>query len=695
MPNRLAQETSPYLQQHADNPVDWYPWGDAALSEAKRTGKPILLSVGYSACHWCHVMAHESFENVEVARVMNELFVNIKVDREERPDIDQIYQVAQAMLTQRNGGWPLTMFLTPDQVPFFGGTYFPREARYGLPGFPDLLQRVRRFHDENAQEIATQNQQLVSMLARTQPFGPGDTVELSRTPIEKAAQELEAMFDGEHGGFGAAPKFPHPDSIELLLREYATSGNDNARVMAEFTLTRMAEGGIYDQVGGGFARYSVDDRWEIPHFEKMLYDNGWLLRLYAEAWTATRNPLFERICDETAAWVMREMQSPEGGYYSSLDADSEGEEGKFYVWTVDEVRALLDPDEFAIASSVWGLDRAPNFEQHHWHLVLARPVGESARRLDMNEGTAQAHLASARRKLRQAREQRVRPGRDEKILTSWNALMIGGMARVGRVFGRPEWIDSARRALDFIRATLWKDGRLLATYKDERAHLDAYLDDHAFLLAALLEMLHAQFRADDLEWAEQLGDLLLEQFLDREHGGFFFTSHTHEKLIARQKPGPDNATPSGNGVAAWALNRLSFLTGEVRYADPVAPALRLFWRQLERHPSGFGSLLAALDEYLEPPRTIIVGGDARGFSPWRQLLDTAFLPRSVALFIPAGITGLPPTLSKPAQDAVHAWVCEGMTCLAPVASPEELRAALEVPKMPASSPSSPIQRSPT
>src|SRR5258706_10508481 len=451
MPNRLAFETSPYLQQHADNPVDWYPWGNDALAESKRTGRPILLSVGYSACHWCHVMAHESFEDAEIARVMNELFVNIKVDREERPDIDQIYQVAQAMLTQRNGGWPLTMFLTPDQVPFFGGTYFPSTSRYGLPGFGDLLKRVRKFYDESADDIRTQNAELVEMLGRTQPGGRADPSQFSREPIEKAAQELEAMFDGEHGGFGGAPKFPHPDSIELLLRHHAAeTAAENSRVMAEFTPTKMAEGGIYDQVGGGFARYSVDDEWAIPHFEKMLYDNGWLMRLYAEAWTATRNPLFARICEETAAWTMREMQSPEGGYFSSLDADSEGEEGKFYVWTPDQIRLLLASEEYEIASAVWGLDRPPNFENRHWHLVLARSVAEVARGLDMNDGAAQMLLDSARTKLREFRAKRVWPGRDEKILTSWNALMIGGMARASRAFGKKEWLDPARSALQLI-----------------------------------------------------------------------------------------------------------------------------------------------------------------------------------------------------------------------------------------------------
>jgi uncharacterized protein YyaL (SSP411 family) len=703
MPNRLAHETSPYLQQHAENPVDWYAWGPEALAESKKTGKPILLSVGYSACHWCHVMAHESFEDAGVARLMNELFVNIKVDREERPDIDQIYQAAQAMLTQRNGGWPLTMFLTPDQVPFFGGTYFPKSARYGLPGFGDLLQRVRHFYDENAAEIATQNRELVSMLDRTRPSGRTDPSTFTRAPIEAAVQSLEGMFDGENGGFGGAPKFPHPDSIELLLRHHASTHAENSRLMAEFTLVKMAEGGIYDHVGGGFARYSVDERWAIPHFEKMLYDNGWLLRLYAEAWAATRNPLFERICAQTAAWVMREMQSPEGGYYSSLDADSEGEEGKFYVWTADEVRALLDPSGFAVASAAWGLDRAPNFEGRHWHLVTARSTTEVARALDMDEDTVRAKLDAARTTLRAEREKRVRPGRDEKILTSWNALMIAGMARAGRVFAREDWIASARAALEFIRGTLWSDGKLLATCRaqpqagtgsnTDRAHLDAYLDDHAYLLAALLEMMQADFRAGDVDWATEIGDLLLGDFEDRDAGGFFFTAHHHEPLIHRPKSGADNATPSGNGVAAWALNRLSFLTGEVRFSEPAARTLGLFWTQINRHPSGFGSLLAALDEQLDPARTVIVRGGARELAPWRELLDTAFLPTTLCLYLPPDLRGLPPVLSKPAGDGVNAWVCEGVTCLPPLASLEELRAALELPKMPGPSQASSISRS--
>ena len=681
MPNRLANETSPYLQQHADNPVDWYPWGEEALGEARRNGKPILLSVGYSACHWCHVMAHESFEDPAIARVMNELFVNVKVDREERPDIDQIYQVAQSLLTQRNGGWPLTMFLTPDQHPFFGGTYFPSTQRYGMPAFPDLLRRVRQFYDEHPDDIREQAVQLAAALQRMVPSGASGAPRLSRAPLDAAAEFLAQAYDEENGGFSGAPKFPHPDTIELLLRRHAAVGDAEALRRATHTLARMALGGLYDQVGGGFARYSVDATWTIPHFEKMLYDNGWLLRLYADAWSATRDPLFARVCVETAEWTMREMQSPEGGYYSSLDADSEGEEGKFYVWSLDEIRALLSPQELEVASVVYGLDRAPNFEGHAWHLTVAHDVPEAARMMEVSEGALQNLLDSARMKLRAARDKRVRPGRDEKILASWNALMIAGMARASRAFGKPEWLDSARRALGFLRATLWRDGRLLATYKDGKAHLDAYLDDHAFLLAALLEMLQADFRAADLEWAAEIGDVLLDHFHDAQGGGFYFTSHGHERLIQRPKPGPDNATPSGNGVAAWALHRLAFLTGETRFSDAAAGTVALFREPLQRQPSAYGSLLAALEEQLEPPRTVIVTGERSALRPWAELLDAAYLPTTMTLVIPAGVSPLPPPLSKPSGGAVNAWICEGVTCLPPISSTEQLREALKLTKI--------------
>ena len=695
MPNRLAKETSPYLQQHAENPVDWYPWGEEALAEAKRTGKPILLSVGYSACHWCHVMAHESFEDPGIAKVMNDLYVNIKVDREERPDIDQIYQVAQAMLTQRNGGWPLTMFLTPDQLPFFGGTYFPNAPRYGMPAFGDLLQRVRHFYDENPGDIRAQGEQLAAALARTVPkVTTTEPALFSAEPLDEAADYLRAAFDREHGGFSGAPKFPHPDTIELLLRRWAATGDPQALELATFTLRKMAQGGLYDQVGGGFSRYSVDAEWAIPHFEKMLYDNAWLLRLYADAWAITRDPLFERVCIETAAWVMREMQSGAGGYYSSLDADSEGEEGKYYVWTPGDVRAVATPEEYEIAAAVFGLDRPPNFENRHWHLVAARPAGEVASGLGISEGAAQTLLDSARAKLYREREKRVRPGRDEKILTSWNALMISGMAHAARVFERKDWLSSARAALDFVRRELWKDGKLLATAKDGHAHLDAYLDDHAYLLAALLEMLQADFDARDLAWAGGLGRVLMDEFHDPVAGGFFFTSHDHEPLIHRPKPGPDNATPSGNAVAAWALNRLSFLTGEARLAQAAAGTIALFWAQIERQPAAFGTLLAALEEQLAPPRTIIVTGPGDEFAPWHELLDPAYLPTSMVLFVPPQAAALPPPLAKPVSGAVNAWVCEGVTCLPPIGAITQLQEKLSLPRIassrsPATAPGSP------
>jgi hypothetical protein len=656
MPNRLAQETSPYLQQHSDNPVDWHPWGEEALARAKREDKPILLSVGYSACHWCHVMAHESFEDAEVAALMNRLFVNIKVDREERPDIDQIYQLAQQMLSQRTGGWPLTMFLTPEGTPFFGGTYFPKEARYNLPGFPQVLEHIARVYRDHRKEIVQQNETLLATFEGMQPGAPAHHSELGPEPIDAALRGLKTNFDSRFGGFGGAPKFPHPAELEFCLRRSAATGDGAAGRIATHTLERMALGGIYDQLGGGFARYSVDAEWTIPHFEKMLYDNGPLLRLYADAWTVTRNPLFARVAEETAAWVMREMQSSEGGYYSSLDADSEHEEGKFYVWSPDEVRSLLSSEEYAVLAPHYGLDGPPNFENSHWHLRVVQPLAKGAAPL----------LASGRRKLFESREQRVRPGRDDKVLVSWNALMIAGMARAAVVFGRGDWLASAKKALGFIRGSMWRDGRLLATYKDGKAHLNAYLDDYAFLLAALLELLQAEFGSGELAFAEDLADVLLEQFEDKDKGGFFFTSHDHEKLIHRPKPGYENATPSGNGVAAFALQRLHFLTGESRYALAAERTLAQFHSELAERPSGHATLLAALEEHQRPTRTVIVRGPKSELDRWRGALAQRYAPQTMVIAIGAGASGLPPVLDKPASREASAWVCEGTVCLAPI-----------------------------
>ncbi|MCX7140406.1 MAG: thioredoxin domain-containing protein [Proteobacteria bacterium] len=699
MPNRLARETSPYLQQHSGNPVDWYAWGEEALQAARVEDKPILLSIGYSACHWCHVMAHESFEDADVAALMNRFFINIKVDREERPDLDQIYQLAHQMISQRSGGWPLTMFLTPEQRPFYGGTYFPKTPRYGLPGFPDLLRRVVQFYRSEREQITRQGEAILGGFERVQPASPAHHSEFTRAPIGLALQNLAASFDARDGGFGSAPKFPHPTDLDLCLRHHAGGGMHPGAVgggddaieplnMAVHTLRRMALGGIYDQLGGGFSRYSVDAHWLIPHFEKMLYDNGPLLACYSDAWALTRDPLFAAVAGETAAWIMREMQSPEGGYYSSLDADSEHEEGKFYVWTPDEARALLDGDEYAVCAPHYGLVDSPNFEGTHWHLHVARGLGDIAGALEKPEQECGALLAGARAKLYAARERRIHPGRDEKILTSWNALTIAGMARAARVFGRPEWLGSARAALEFIRGALWQEeagsarARLLATCKDGRAHLNAYLDDYAFLLAALVEVMQTDFQPRDLAFAEDLADSLLEQFCDPALGGFFFTSHDHEQLIHRPKPGYDGATPSGNGVAALALQRLGHITGESRYLDAAERTLQLFYPALAQHPNGHTSLLVALEEAMAPPRVVVLRGPLVELRRWQKALGQRYLPAVLIFAVPDETTGLSPLLAKPSvSGVVNAWVCEGVTCLPPVDNLELLLHVLEAPEV--------------
>lgn len=646
--NRLAAETSPYLLQHAANPVAWQPWDHDSLAAAREQNRPILLSIGYSACHWCHVMAHESFEDPTVAAVMNRLFVNVKVDREERPDLDQIYQTAHQMLTQRSGGWPLTMFLAPDGTPFFGGTYFPREPRYGLPGFADLCERVADAFTKRRADIETQNTELRRALAGTVPRGAA-SADFDHRPLTAAVDTLARNFDPVHGGFGGAPKFPHPTDLAFLLRRPEAE----ARQMALHTLTRMCHGGIYDQIGGGFCRYSVDERWEIPHFEKMLYDNGPLLGLCADAWAQTRDPLYARVAEETANWVLREMQAPEGGYYSSLDADSEGEEGKYYVWDRGDLERLLTPRESALATRRWGFDRPPNFENRHWHAKISGELADEDIPL----------LAAARQKLFAAREKRIRPARDDKVLTSWNALMIEGMAHAARVFEREQWLASAQRATDYLRATMWRNDRLLATAKDGRAHLDAYLDDHAFLLAALLELMQTEFRGEDLAFAVALADSLLARFEDLEAGGFYFTAHDHETLIHRPKTGHDNATPAGNGIAAFALQRLGHLLGEHRYLTAAEKTLRLFWPQIAQSPAGFGSLLRTLEEALTPPEIVILRGPGEQMAQWRRALGAS--PSRLLLSLPNGTGNLPQTLAKPESDNVNAWVCRGVICLAP------------------------------
>ena len=614
--NRLIHETSPYLRQHAHNPVDWHPWDEEALEKARREGKPILLSIGYSACHWCHVMAHESFEDEATAQVMNELFINIKVDREERPDLDKIYQTAFQMLHRRSGGWPLTMFLThDDHAPFVGGTYFPKTPRYGMPAFTDLLLRVSEHYRQHPDDIRRQNQALLDALcAEVTPTTTGNLT-LTAAPLQAGRDELLSHFDPTHGGFGGAPKFPHPTSLERLLRHWTASlrcdafqcnePDQQAETAVRLTLRQMALGGIYDQLGGGFYRYSVDAEWQIPHFEKMLYDNGPLLALYAQAWQAAQEPLFRTIAEETGEWLIREMQSPDGGYYATLDADSEGEEGRFYGWTPAQVRELLNTEEYTAFAICYGLELPPNFEGRAWHLRVVAEAADLAQRLGVAPAQVSAWLASARQQLFTARSRRVWPGRDEKILTAWNGLAIRGLAIAGRLLERGDFVDSAERALDFIQAHLWRDGRLLAVHKDGQSRLNAYLDDYAFLIDGVLELQACRQREGGLEFAQQLVDVLLEQFEDSTSGGFYFTAHDHETLIQRPKPPHDDALPSGNGIAAQVLLKLGCLTGQTRYREAAERTLRWAWPALGRMPTACNALLTALEEYLAAARTAI------------------------------------------------------------------------------------------
>ena len=658
MPNRLALETSPYLRQHQDNPVDWQAWGPQAIEQARREDKAILLSVGYSTCHWCHVMARESFEDDAVAAVMNAHFVCIKVDREERPDLDQIYQGALQMLTGKAGGWPLTLFLMPDGTPFFGGTYFPKSPRFGLPGFTQVLEGVASFYAGRRGELREQNESLLAAMADSLPQAASDQ-ELGPTPIVAALAAVKRNFDPVYGGFGGAPKFPRPAELDFLF----WSGDHEARRMVLHTLDKMAEGGLMDQLGGGFFRYSVDERWAIPHFEKMLYDNGPLLGLYADAWAVTGKPLYARSAAMLVEWLGREMSSPEGLFYAALDADSEHEEGRFYVWTPQQAAQLLSAEEYAAAALAWGLDSTPNFEDHAWHLGLDRPLDEVARQLGITGDVAAAQLESVRLKLFAARAVRVRPGRDDKVLASWNALMIKGLARAARRLDRADWLAMAQRAADSLCQRLWHDGRLAASWQEGQARHNGYLDDYAFLLDALLELLQAEWRSADLAWARELADALLARFEDPEHGGFFFTSHDHERLIHRTKPASDNALPAGNGVATFALNRLGLILDEPRYGLAAERTLKLFRAQLAAQPAPFATLLQALREHLTPPRLVLLCGPEPEASAWKRSADRAVDAGSLLFKLPSATPDIPTNLAKPMRDKVNAYVCAGVNCL--------------------------------
>ena len=677
MPNRLSAESSPYLQQHAENPVDWFPWGDEAFAEARKTGKPVLLSVGYSACHWCHVMAHESFEDDAIAEVMNRLFVNIKVDREERPDVDKIYQTAHQLLTQRGGGWPLTMFIDGEnQRPFFGGTYFPNEARHGMPAFADLLEKVAAYYAEQRDEVRAQSNQLLEVFKKLEPATSDEKVALNAAPLQQARDTFSQSFDRDFGGFGAAPKFPHATTIERLLRHWRSTANDvepdlDALLMSTLTLTRMADGGLFDHVGGGFCRYSVDRFWQIPHFEKMLYDNGPLLAIYAQAAIASGDAAFRYTANATADWMLADMQAENGGFFSTRDADSEGEEGLYYLWTPEQVQNLIG-DDYAIFASRFGLDKEANFEGQ-WHLTVREAI---------EDDDARAAIERARKILLSERMTRVAPARDEKQLTAWNALAIRGFAIAGRSLDRPDLIVAANQAVDFIRENLIIDGRLMASYKDGVARFPAYLDDHAFLLDALLELLQSDWNTSHLEFAIELAELMLEYFEDPTRGAFYFTANDHEALIHRPKPLADEAVPSGNGIAAFALQRLGFLLGETRYLDAAERTLRGAWQAIEEYPHGHVSLLTALEEYLTHPEVIVIRGEAPQIARWRDSAAKLYAPRRLVFAIAADESSLPGALAdrKPLDGETVAYRCIGTHCDLPVTTWEALAAELSEAK---------------
>ncbi|MBI3457660.1 MAG: thioredoxin domain-containing protein [Candidatus Rokubacteria bacterium] len=679
-PNRLAKETSPYLLQHQYNPVDWYPWGEEAVARAKAEGKPILLSVGYSACHWCHVMERESFEDPEIARLMNASFISIKVDREERPDVDAIYMQAVQSMTG-HGGWPMTVFLTPEGVPFYGGTYFPPQDRHGLPGFPRVLQAVGEFYRERQGQSEEIGRQLLERLRQGERVRAGADL-LTREILDAASQALRVEFDARHGGLGQAPKFPQPTTWDFLLRYWRRTGVPEALDMVRLTLSRMARGGIYDQLGGGFHRYAVDQVWLVPHFEKMLYDQSQLALLYLQAWQATGEPDYRRITVETLDYVIREMTDPEGGFYSTQDADSEGEEGKFFLWSEAELREVLDPDEARVAALYWGLADGPNFEGRNL-LHVARDPDEVAGGLGLSRGAMEEALGRARRKLFEAREPRVKPGRDEKVLAGWNGMMLRAFAEASRVLERPDYRTVAERNAGFLLRALRSEGRLLRSWKDGQAKLLGYLEDYAMVADGLLALYEAVFERRWLTAGRELTDEMIRLFWDRQAEAFFDTGTDHEALIVRPRNLFDSAVPCGTSVAADVCLRLAVLTGESAYERIGVAALRPVAPLMSRHPAGFGRFLSALDFHLGPTVEVALVWPAASAEAARAALVREVFSRYLPTRIVAGAAegdadGLPLLEGKMVRSGrPTAYVCERYACQAPTTEPAELGRQLD------------------
>jgi uncharacterized protein YyaL (SSP411 family) len=663
--NRLAGETSPYLLQHAHNPVDWYPWGPEALKRARAEDRPIFLSVGYSACHWCHVMEHESFEDPEIAALMNELFVNIKVDREERPDLDQIYMAAVQAFNNGHGGWPMSVFLTPDLKPFYGGTYFPPRDARGMPGFPRVLRELEKAWRERREDVQRIAEGMTERLqASAQAIAPEGA--LSVQLLDQAVRSLARAFDPRDGGFGSAPKFPHPMDLKLLLRQYARKRDEHALHMVRHTLDRMARGGIYDHLGGGFARYSTDARWLVPHFEKMLYDNALLADVYLEAYQASGDAGYARVARETLDYILRRMTSPEGGIYSTEDADSEGVEGKYYVWTVAELNEVLGADRAKTFAYVYDVTEAGNWE-HKNILNLPKPIEQAAKLLGRDEAELRRELDEDRAKLLAVRDRRVPPGKDTKVLTSWNGLMIGPLAEASRILGDDRYLEAARRAAGFLLDRMrTDDGRLLHAYKDGQAKFNGYLDDYANLIDGLTRLFETSGDARWIGSALDLCRVMIAEFADAEGGGFFYTGESHEALVARQRDAFDNATPSGNAMAATALLRLAALTGRDDLEAAGRRTLESVQYVMEQAPMAAGQSLIALDFLLVPTQefAVVAGTDPGEYRAVLERLWSRFLPDKVVApaFAPPApelVAMVPLLADRPARDGrATTYICE-------------------------------------
>jgi hypothetical protein len=680
--NRLASETSPYLLQHAHNPVDWYPWGPEAFDVARREDRPVLLSVGYSACHWCHVMERESFENDEIAALMNRLFVSIKVDREERPDVDQIYMQAVQSMTGR-GGWPMTVFLTPDGVPFYGGTYFPPVDRHGMPAFPRLLQSIADAYHGRRGEVLEAGRQLVESMQQSERLTRSASL-LTNEVLVGAYLGLSGEFDERDGGFGQAPKFPQPMAWEAILRVWKRTGDARAIEMLRHTLTRMARGGIYDQLGGGFHRYSVDGQWLVPHFEKMLYDNAQLASLYLHGWLATGEPEYRRVTEETLDYVLREMTHPAGGYYSAQDADSEGIEGKFFVWSPEEIRAVLGDEALARAAlAYWGVDDGPNFEGHSILFVPRDPV-EVAGTLGLSPADLAARIARARRMLYTQREKRVHPGLDDKVLASWNGLTLAALAEAASALARPDYLAAAVRNAEFLTSAMVRDGRLLRSWRDGQARITAYLEDHAMVGAGLLALYEATFDRRWLDESRRLAEETLRLFWNAERETFFDTGHDQESLVVRPRNIFDNAVPSGTSVTIEWLLKLAIVTGLERYEAIALKALRPMADVMQKYPSGFGRYLSGLDFHLGPVAEVALvwtAGAERAAAPLAETVFSRYQPNRVVVGAAAGspaAAGLPLLADRGAVDGrPTAYVCRRYVCQLPVTDPDALARQLD------------------